>query len=328
MRSARTFLVIDSHTAGHPTRVIQAGIPPLSGDSVRARRDDFQARFDALRPALLHEPAGHAAMVGVVMVPSGVAQFGAFFISSYIYLDMCGHATMGLAKTLSVTGAIAPDMPSFTLETPAGIVDVALDWSDQGTLNSVRIRNVPCCAGLSAISLDIPEIGTVSADLAYGGIWYAAVDARAIGLSLTVDNVRTAMHWGSLIKKAITAAIASEPTGLGGGSEPSILFYEAMGPAHGRHLVVLSQDKFDRSPCGTGTSARLALLAAQGMLEPGETYIAENILGQSFRCRFVPAEDTRNREIIPEIEGAAFITALTTIVKEDGDPLAGGFLCR
>src|SRR5579859_2725514 len=117
---AASYSVIDSHTAGHPTRVILGGIPPLPGRSVADKRDAFRSRLDHLRPRLLHEPAGHAAMVGLVPVPSDVADFGAFFISSYVYLDMCGHGTIGYAATLAATGAIVAPLASFTLETPAG----------------------------------------------------------------------------------------------------------------------------------------------------------------------------------------------------------------
>ena len=136
MRSARSFSVVDSHTAGHPTRVIFSGIPALKGETVKAQRDDFSARHDGLRGLLLHEPRGHAAMVGAVMVPSRVADYGVFFISSYIYLDMCGHGTIGLAKTLAVTGQVAPCTPRFSLETPAGLVEVELSWDGDGELST------------------------------------------------------------------------------------------------------------------------------------------------------------------------------------------------
>lgn len=153
-----SFSVIDSHTAGHPTRVILSGIPKLSGQTVLERRDDFRTRFDGLRPALLHEPRGHAAMVGLVPVHSDIADYGAFFISSYVYLDMCGHGTIGFAKTLAFTGQISPATgDSFTLETPAGVVTVGLVWSDSGALDAVRIRNVPSYLGLEGLTaVDYP----------------------------------------------------------------------------------------------------------------------------------------------------------------------------
>jgi proline racemase len=317
---AASYSVIDSHTAGHPTRVILGGLPALPGNSVLEKRDFFRKHHDRLRAALLHEPAGHAAMVGLVPTHSDLADFGAFFISSYIYLDMCGHAVIGYAKTLAATGTLAPNRPHFTLETPAGIVTVHLAWSDTGELASVRLHNVAAHAGIEGLAVDVQGLGCISADLAYGGIWYAIVDANAIGLRLDPESVALALVQGAAIKKAVTERLQGEPPAIGGGAAPSILFYADISRLHARHLVVLDSNKFDRSPCGTGTSARIALLAHQGRLGHGETYNAENVLGMRFAARIAEGR--------PEIEGIAHITAFSTIVKEKTDPLAGGFLCR
>jgi proline racemase len=140
MQLARSFSVIDSHTAGHPTRVVFSGLPVLKGETVKAQRDDFRDHHDGLRGLLLHEPRGHAAMVGAVPVSSRTADYGVFFISSYIYLDMCGHGTIGFAKTLAATGQIKPHTPRFSLETPAGLVDVGLAWGEDGELDQVILR--------------------------------------------------------------------------------------------------------------------------------------------------------------------------------------------
>lgn len=323
-----SYTVIDSHTAGHPTRVVLSGMPTLPGQSVRNKRDAFRDRYDDLRARLLHEPAGHAAMVGLVPVHSAVADYGAFFISSYVYLDMCGHATIGYAKTLAATGAIAAPLPSFTLETPAGIVTVGLSWTG-GALDRVRIRNVPCRVGYENLAVGLPDGREVTADIAYGGIWYAIVDGTPLGLVLDDAHVSEALALGAVIKKALATALAGRDPALGGGSNPSVLFYQQAAPRRARHLLVLENNKFDRSPCGTGTSARMALLAHRGEIEEGETYVAENLLGASFQARVVTGVlDNGQAAIIPEIEGQAFITAFTTIVKEISDPLSGGFLCR
>jgi proline racemase len=316
---AASFSVIDSHTAGHPTRVILSGMPSLPGRSVREKRNHFKAHHDRLRAALLHEPAGHAAMVGLVPTPSDAADFGAFFISSYIYLDMCGHAVIGYAKTLAATGNLAKPREQFTLETPAGIVTVHLAWSDTGELVSARLRNVPAHAGIEGLAVEVEGIA-VSVDLAYGGIWYAIADAAAIGLTLDPENVAPALRLGAAIKAAVTEKLRFLPPGMGGGATPSVLFYTEINRLRARHLVVLESNKFDRSPCGTGTSARIALLSHQGRLGGDETYIAENLHGIAFAARMADG--------IPEIEGVAHITAFSTIMKETTDPLAGGFLCR
>ena len=225
-----SFDVIDTHTAGHPTRVIFSGIPRLDGATVRERREDFKAHFDHLRTLLLHEPRGHSAMVGLVLVPSHVADFGAFFVSSYVYLDMCGHGTIGLAKTLATTGQISAEAGnSFTLETPAGVVSVELSWSAEGELLAVRLVNVPSYVEIEDLEVTCPVLGSVKADIVYGGMWYALVDAASLGLSLRPDEVSGLLAHGSRIKSLIKEALRDHPA-LSGSPEPSVLFYEDKGP--------------------------------------------------------------------------------------------------
>ncbi|MEO9338710.1 proline racemase family protein [Mesorhizobium sp. SB112] len=324
-----SFSVIDSHTAGHPTRVILSGIPKLSGNSVLERRDDFRNRFDHLRSALLHEPRGHAAMVGLVPVHSDIADYGAFFISSYVYLDMCGHGTIGFAKTLAFSGQISPaNGDSFTLETPAGMVIVGLDWQEDGSLGAVRISNVPSYVGLENLTVEVAGIGTVTADIVYGGMWYALVDASPLGLELKPDYASAMMLKGSAIKQAIKEAISGMPL-FAGSAAPSVLFYTADAADRATHFLVLESNKFDRSPCGTGTSARMAHLLHKGTLKAGDTYHASNIFGIPFIARLSKTTrvDDRHTAVV-EIEGNAFITSSQTIFFEAGDPLSQGFLSR
>jgi proline racemase len=323
-----TFNVIDSHTAGHPTRVINTGIPPLLGNNVRERRDYFQQHFDYLRPLMLHEPRGHSATVGLIPVHSDVADFGAFFISSYVYLDMCGHATIGYAKTLATSGQLAPGTTgsNFTLETPAGIVTVHLLWSNTGQLASVRLVNVASRLGPRGLAI-VFDGKIVSVDIAYGGIWYAIVDASIFGLRLNPDTVSRALLIGAALKEAINDHLkhagSRDPAAVS-----SILFVEPSGPRSAKHLVVLAANKFDRSPCGTGTSARLAQLYARGALARGEDYEAQNILGLAFTARIAEVAKDHAQSIVPEIIGTAHITSYATLVCEKTDPLPTGFLCR
>ncbi len=320
-----SFSVIDTHTAGHPTRVILSGVPKLEGASVLEKRDDFRRRFDSLRGLLLHEPRGHAAMVGLVPVPSTVADYGAFFISSYVYLDMCGHGTIGLAKTLASTGQITREQgDSFTLETPAGVVTVGLVWSHDGALSAVRIRNVPSFIGIEGLKVQSEPFGTVSTDIVYGGMWYALVDADELGLSLTPENASRLMTLGSELKLAIKKSIAGDPR-FSGAVPPSVLFYSDNAPGEATHFLVLESNKFDRSPCGTGTAARVAMLDRKGQLKPDGSYIAKNILGVPFIARVVERPDAA---VVVEIEGMAHLVAHSTILLENSDPLRQGFLCK
>jgi proline racemase len=327
-----SFSVVDSHTAGHPTRVVLSGIPPLPGDSVRARRDYFREHHDDLRPLLLHEPRGHAAMVGLVPVPSAVADYGAFFISSYVYLDMCGHGTIGYARTLAATGALSRETAPqhFTLETPAGVVTVGLDWSADGALAGVRLRNVPSFLAAEDIAVTLDGVGEVRADLAYGGMWYLLVDAGPLGLALDGEYVTPALSLGSRLKAAFNEVLHERGL-IDPADKASVLFTaDAPGePAAARHLLVLEANKFDRSPCGTGTAARTAQLVHRGRLAVGGTYRAENLLGVAFGATVAAGTQAAGRPaVIVEIAGNAHITAFSTIVRERGDPLPTGFLCR
>jgi proline racemase len=266
----------------------------------------------------------------LVPVPSAVADYGAFFISSYIYLDMCGHGTIGYAKTLAASGQIsaAAGDSAFTLETPAGTVIVNLRWDDRGALAGVRLRNVASRVAVEGLVVTIDPVGTVATDVAYGGMWYVLVDAASVGLALTPGRVSEALGLGARIKAAVNAALADR-SGAGVSKVDSVVFYEEVAPRTAVHLVVLESNKFDRSPCGTGTSARLAQLHRRGRLAAGETYEARNIFGVPFTARIADVGGGHDGDaIIPEIEGTAHITAYSTIVRERSDPLPGGFLCR
>jgi proline racemase len=268
-------------------------------------------------------------MVGLVPVGSDVADYGAFFISSYVYLDMCGHGTIGFARTLAFTGQISAETnDSFTLETPAGIVTVHLIWKEDGSLDRVRIANVPSYVGLEHLAVAAEGIGNVDAAIVYAGMWYALVDAVPLGLKLVPDNASALMQAGARIKNAIKAATKDLPL-LAGAAAPSVLFHDADSDSSATHFLVLESNKYDRSPCGTGTSARLTYLLEKGLIRPDQTYHARNIFGIPFEARLQGRVRAEGREaMIVEIEGAAFITSTQTIYFEKSDPLSRGFLSR
>jgi proline racemase len=324
MRLARVFTVVDSHTAGHPTRVVMSGVPPLRGETVLAKRDQFRRDHDSLRPLLLHEPRGHAAMVMAVPVESRMAPYGLFFVSSYAYLDMCGHATIGYVATLAATGALVPKHgATLEIETPAGVVRAALDVEGVH-LAAVRLRNVPCRAGLRDKKIQDERGKSVVFDLAYGGAWFAIIDAGQYDELLAPDATALWCRRGAALKIAINSLLEAERRCERIGS----VMFVARQAGGGRHLVVLEQNKFDRSPCGTGTSALLALLHARGEIAPGQSYRAENVLGLSFDARIAEILHGRETAVVPEIVGMAHVTAFSTFVLEGDDPLPSGFLCR
>jgi proline racemase len=323
MQGKRLFSVIDSHTAGHPTRVVTAGFPVLPGETVLDQRNYFREVHDELRSLLLHEPRGHAAMVAAVPVPSRVADQGIFFISSYVYLDMCGHATIGYIATLNALGSLPPHFAErgMTLETPAGVITVHGDFED-GVLKAVRLRNVPSYLAAADAVATTPSHGDVSYDVSYGGIWYGLVDVDQFDIPF---DMSAAARWCAVATE-IKAAINGNP-GKAHADIGSVLFYKNT-ETGGKHLVVLAPNKFDRSPCGTGTSARIAQLSARGLLPKGKIYEAQNILGVSFKASVVDDAAARDGKaaIIPEVVGMASITAFSTLVLEAGDPIPTGFL--
>jgi proline racemase len=270
-------------------------------------------------------------MVGLVLVPSRVADYGAIFISSYVYLDMCGHATIGLARTLAANGQLAAGRDdSFTLETPAGVVTVILNWNADGSFASARLINVPSLALDRPLLVQSAAFGSISVDLVYSGMWYALVDAAPLGLTLDVDHVSHNLSVGSALRREIAAASAALPE-LKGATAPSVLLYRDH-PAEGfaaaaDHMLVLDVNKFDRSPCGTGTAARLAQLVRSGKVDSSGAYRASNLLGTAFTARPVSIDPVTG-SVTAEIEGTAHISAFSTLVVEQSDPLVAGFLPR
>jgi len=321
VRTSCLFTVVDSHTAGHPTRTVMAGIPPLRGQSVREQRDDFRKTYDGLRTLLLHEPRGHAAMAAAVPVPSREADHGLFFIFSYVYADMCGHATIGYIATLAAMGALPHgfEQNGMSIETPAGIVHVTGTF-DAGRLTSVLLRNVPSHVLVSDLVSEIEGVGRVTCDIAYSGITYALVDADQVDLPFDINHATGWCRTGMSIKQALNSC-------SGVPQVDSVLFHRSI-EGGARHLVVLAGNKFDRSPCGTGTSARLAQLHARGQLEIGASYRAENILGVPFEAKIAELAKARDGRpaVVPEVRGTAHVTAFSTLVLEADDPLPAGFL--
>jgi proline racemase/DNA-binding transcriptional MerR regulator/quercetin dioxygenase-like cupin family protein len=320
---SRSYRVIDTHTAGHPTRVLIEPLEGLEGHTVREKREHFVRQHDGLRTLLLHEPRGHAATFGLVPVQSESADFGAIFISSYKYLDMCGHGTIGYARVLDALGRLNGGT-SFSLEVPAGVVHVRLGL--HGSNANVSVENVASWVALE--NLPLPEIAPdCTATIAYGGCWYANVDARALGISIAPDNVSRLMQLGARIKEIINDRLSKSRPDLP--QIDSTLFYEDDGRGRARQLVILESNKFDRSPCGTGMSARMAELALHGRLRVGDTYEVENVLGVPFLGHVLAEAAVGGQPaIVPQVTGKASLSGFSTLIVEADDPLRTGFLCR
>lgn len=312
MADLQRIQVIDSHTGGEPTRVVVAGGPDLGRGSVAERRDLFRERCDAFRAAVVNEPRGSEVLVGALLCepsdPSCVA--GVIFFNNVSTLHMCGHGTIGMAVTLAHMGKIGPG--THRLETPVGIV--AFEYRSD---NTVTLENVPSYRHARAVSVEVEGIGVVTGDIAWGGNWFFLVGAHGQELELANVEHLTAYTWR--IRQALER---NNITGANGGQIDHIeLFGPPQDPTHqSRNFVLCPGKAYDRSPCGTGTSAKLACLFADGTLQEGQIWSQESIVGSVFTGT-VRLDQGR---IIPRITGSAFITAEATLLLDPRDPFRMG----
>jgi 4-hydroxyproline epimerase len=309
-------LVVDSHTEGEPTRVILEGGPDLGSGSLAERARRLSCDHSSFYRSLVQEPYGQEAMVGALLTeptdPSCVA--GVIYFDAAAVIGMCGHGTIGVAVTLAHTGVIG--VGTHKLETPAGIVEVTL--TDQ---NTVTVKNIESFRYKKSVSLHIDGIGLISGDVAYGGNWFFIVDNSPI--PVTPDNIRQLTEVSIKIREAI---YAQGIEGENGGVIDHIVLY---GPAltekgHSRNFVLCPDDAFDRSPCGTGSSARLACLAADNRLLPGDEIFQESTIGSGYFLSYQLGQ--KDGAIIPSIKGQAFITKEAKMTVNPDDPLRHGIL--
>jgi len=331
MRTTRVFHAVDSHTEGMPTRVITGGVGVIPGASMFERRRYFVEHLDHVRKLLMFEPRGHSAMSGAILQPPtrSDADFGVLFIEVSGCLPMCGHGTMGVATVLVETGMVEVTEPvtRIALDTPAGlvVVDVAVE---DGAAMSVTLRNVPsfCCATDQVAR--VPGFGDVRYDLAYGGNFYALVELAELGLPFDRAHKDDLMSAGLSIMDAINAAeppVHPENPEIAGVHH---VYLAAPGSdaRHSRHAMAIHPGWFDRSPCGTGTSARMAQLHARGQLAVGEDFRNDSFIGTTFTGRLV--EETRVGHlpaVVPTVTGRAWVTGTAQYMLDPRDPFPEGF---
>ena len=307
------FEVIDSHTGGEPTRCVLA-LPDIGVGSLFQRFEHIRHNHDAWRRAILCEPRGSDVIVGAYLLePDDKANAAAvIFFNNAGYLGMCGHGMIGLAVTLAHMDRIRPG--KHRIETPVGIVEIHLH-----ARNRVSIRNVPSYRHLAAVTVNVPGYGPITGDVAWGGNWFFLIGKHPYTLSIDQVEPLTVFTWA--VRRALTA---SGITGANGAEIDHIeLFTAAHDRAnHGRNFVLCPGKAYDRSPCGTGTSAKMACLAADGVLGPGKPWRQEGILDTIFEGSFQWAEDGRG--IIPTITGSAYVTAESTLIYDPSDPFRFG----
>ncbi len=297
--------VIDSHTGGEPTRVVVAGGPDLGGGSVAEQLAVFRDRHDRFRSAVVNEPRGSDVVVGALLVPptDPACAAGVIFFNNVGYLGMCGHGTIGLVVTLAHLGRLAPG--EHRIETPVGTIAARLHDDGQ-----VSVRNVPSYRLAQGVRIDVDGHGPVTGDVAWGGNWFFLCDDH--GQDVSLANVERLTDFSWRIRRALTR---QGITGSGGAEIDHVELF-----AGHRNFVLCPGGAYDRSPCGTGTSAKLACLHADGKLRPGQTWRQESIVGSAFEGTIELAGDT----LIPTIKGSAYVTAEATLLLDPRDPFRDG----
>ncbi|GIH99893.1 proline racemase family protein [Planobispora takensis] len=332
MRTKRVFHAVDSHTEGMPTRVITGGVGVIPGATMAERREHFLANTDHVRTLLMYEPRGHSAMSGAILQPPTRpdADYGVLYIEVSGCLPMCGHGTIGVATVLVETGMVEVTEPVtvIRLDTPAGLV-VAEVRVEDGSAAEVTITNVPSfVVGLDRV-VKIPGLGEVVHDLAYGGNFYAIVRLEDLGLPFERAYGRRLLDAGLAIMEAINEA--DEPVHpldeRVRGCHHVYLAAPGSDARHSRHAMAIHPGWFDRSPCGTGTSARMAQLHARGELEVGGDFVNESFIGTRFTGRLIEETTVAGRPaVIPAITGRAWVTGTAQYFLDPRDPFPEGFL--
>ncbi|MFF8607044.1 proline racemase family protein [Streptomyces sp. NPDC015346] len=332
MRTRHVFHAVDSHTEGMPTRVVTGGVGVIPGATMAERRLHVIEHMDHIRTLLMYEPRGHASMSGAILQPPTRpdADVGVLFIEVSGLLPMCGHGTIGVATVLVETGMVPVTEPVTTvrLDTPAGLVRVEVQVED-GAAKAVTLTNVPAfCAALDR-EVKVPGYGTVPYDLAFGGNFYAFVELDVLGLPFDRARKDELLKAGLAVMEAINAddrPVHPDRPEIGGVKHVH-LTAPGSDARHSRHAMAIHPGWFDRSPCGTGTSARMAQLHARGRLPLHQDFVNESFIGTRFTGRLVGETEVGEvPAVVPAITGRAWITGTAQYFLDPDDPFPAGFL--
>jgi 4-hydroxyproline epimerase len=311
--------IVDSHTAGEPTRVVVDGGLDLGHGPLAERRERFRAEYDHFRSGIINEPRGSDVIVGALLCepvdPSCAA--GVIFFNNVGVIGMCGHGTIGLAVTLAHLGRLRPGR--HRIETPVGVVSVELHDAHR-----VTVGNVPSYRFAYDMTVPVPEYGNVTGDVAWGGNWFYLVPSP--GVPIEPANIDRLTDFSTRVRRALAERGVR---GANGAEIDHIEVYASLegGVKGSRSFVLCPGDAYDRSPCGTGTSAKLACLSAAGELQPGEPWRQESVIGTVFEASFTKDERGPGR-ILPRITGSAYVTAESTFIFDEADPLRWGIVRR
>jgi proline racemase len=331
MRSSKLYTAVDSHTEGMPTRVVTGGVGIIPGATMNERRLYFIEHLDHIRKLLVNEPRGHAAMSGAILQPSTRpdADFGVLYIEVSGCLPMCGHGTIGVATVLVETGMVEVTEPVTTirLDTPAGLV-IARVAVSEGHADSVTIENVPSYPVRLDDRIDVPGLGSVPYSLAFGGNFYAMVNLEDVGLPFDRDRQQDILAAGLAIMEAINTQNPPSHPEIDGVDHCHHVEFIAPGSdaRHSRHAMAIHPGWFDRSPCGTGTSARMAELWARGELALDQDFRNDSFIGSTFTGRLIRETEIAGiPAVVPTITGRAWVTGIGQYMLDPSDPFPQGF---
>ncbi len=333
MKFSKYFSTIETHTCGQPTRTIIGGLPYIPGGTIDSKMLYMRDHMDWIRTSLMFEPRGSSIMSGVVLVEPThpEADFGVIFIETGGYLPMCGHDTIGVSTALVETGMVNVEEPitRITLDTPAGLTRVKVNVKD-GVAKSVTFRNIPWFVMALDVEVDIPKFGRVRMDVSYGRNVYAILPADALGIIIAPESAAEIIAKGKVVRDAVNKQVKIQHPEKKFINECTHVEF-CSDPTHPnadlKNAVFFADEGIDRSPCGTGTSAKVATLCAKGKLKLNEEFVHESITGSIFRA--VAIEKTKVGSfdaIIPEVTGSAYITGMSQLFIDPNDPLKNGFL--
>jgi proline racemase len=335
MRFDHWISTVDTHTEGQATRIITGGLRHLPGGSVAAKMQFFKEELDFLRLALISEPRGHKDMYGCILTPPTVegADYGMFFMDNAGYMNMCGHATIGVSTALVELGMVSVVEPvtPIVFETAVGIVTASVHVK-QGRPRSVSFRNVPAYVEHLDAELSVPGMGKIRVDVAYGGNHFVFFSGEEVGIEVSMENINRVVDAGMTVMDAANAQLTVQRPELGNGKPINIatILSAPKDPAASyRNVHIFGPGQFDRSPGGTGTSARLAVLCAKGLIRPQEEIIVESITGGFFKGKVLEHATVNGKgATMTEVTGSAHITGLHQFVMDSEDRLRYGFLIR
>lgn len=331
MRAARYFAAVDSHTEGMPTRVITGGVGPVPGATMLERKLYFEQHMDDLRLLLMREPRGHGAMSGAILQPPlrDDADWGVLFIEVSGLLPMCGHGTIGVATVLVETGMVAVTEPEtvIRLDVPAGLVEARVAV-EGGRAKAVTIRNVPSFLHARDRTVEVPGLGTIAYDMAFGGNFYALTPAADAGLVVDPSRNAELVEAGLAVMAAINAA--DRPVHPGDerihGCHHVVFHEPGRDGADAVAATSIHPGWLDRSPCGTGTSARMAQLHARGELTLGQDFVNQSVIGTRFTGRLLEETTVAGvPAVVPQITGRAWVTGMGQYLLDPDDPFPAGF---